>query len=81
MPAKRVHWRMPTADEAVLMGLTKHDGTLDDEMHKDLAAAAVVRIEDPKHPLQGKVDEVAKVCGLTVAAARKRATDRDLKHR
>lgn len=47
----KVKWRMPTLDEHTALGGT-------DETHKDLAAAAIKRIEDPKHPLTGKVDEV-----------------------
>ena len=74
MPDKRISWRMPTREEAMQLGL-------DDEQYVDLAAAAVVRIEDDKHPLKGKADDVAKASGLTLATARKRAADRGLKHR
>lgn len=82
MPVRnRIAWRMPTAAEAVAMGIVKADGTLDVERHLDIAAAAIVRIEDPRHPLNARADDVAKACGLSVAAARKRATDRGLSHR
>lgn len=78
--AKPLGWRMPTPAEATWM-VNPATGAFDEEQHKDLAAAAIVRIEDPKHPLQGKADDVAKASGLTIAAARKRATDRGLKHK
>lgn len=78
MPKPTVKWRMPSVNEATAMGMTKPDGTFDDEQHKNLGAAAIARIEDPKHPLAGKADDVAKACGLTLAAARKRATDKGL---
>lgn len=73
-----IRWRMPTAAEAELMGMTKPDGTFDAEQHKNLAAAAVVRIEDPAHPLTGTAATVAQAAGLTVAQARTRATERGL---
>lgn len=69
--ASTVKWRMPTRDEAARLGL-------DADQYADLAAAAVVRIEDTKHPLSGNPTQVAQVAGLTLAAARKRATDRSL---
>lgn len=74
-----VTWKMPTKDQhAALAGI---DGVELDESYKDLAAAAVVRIDDPNHPLSGTPTQIAQVAGLTLAGARKRATDKGLTHR
>lgn len=79
--ADTIRWRMPTPAEAVRMGMTKPDGTFDDDQHRNLAAAAVARIEDPKHPLTGTPTQVAQAAGLTLAQARSRAKEKGLGHK
>lgn len=66
---KTVTWRMPTAEEADRIGL-------DEEAHKDLAAAAAARINDPDHPLTGDVAQIAAAVRMSAADLRARADRR-----